>query len=333
MRASEWQYLCAVHDPPKSCCAIDYCCHTLDWAANTLTSPAHFPSRLSAAGIDAVQQGPGQSVVTRTHQERQLTNIFRRVYRIFAHAWFSHREVFWKVESKYGLYVFFKTVCDAYGLIEKDNYTIPPEAENLDAAAQDEGRDLDAQDSPPIGILKRENTLKASSPEGESSNSNASSATARRQRHVPSKSGSVVSTVVEENEEDDAGQNDEQNLENVEDEDHTGSKGLADSLSPNPPDMDEPEPDNNEEVDALATWMKGDIEGHDEEGDDDEEQDESEAAQGQYHSNQTSIAMPQPRSGMAASSQYEIAKEEEEDENPSATRAADDTTQVEGDNA
>jgi len=47
MRASEWQYLCAAHDPPKSCCAIDYCCHTLDWAATQLTSSKLFPSRLA----------------------------------------------------------------------------------------------------------------------------------------------------------------------------------------------------------------------------------------------------------------------------------------------
>jgi hypothetical protein len=114
MRASEWQYLCAVHDPPKSCCAIDYCCHTLDWAANTLTSPKHFPSRL-ALGTD-------QS--TQHSQARQLTNIFRRVYRIFAHAWFQHRDMFWNVEARTGLYIFFKTVCDYYGLIPEDNYTI-----------------------------------------------------------------------------------------------------------------------------------------------------------------------------------------------------------------
>ena len=47
MRASEWQYLCAVHDPPKPCCAIDYCCHTLDWAGNVLSSPKYFASRLT----------------------------------------------------------------------------------------------------------------------------------------------------------------------------------------------------------------------------------------------------------------------------------------------
>ena len=122
MRASEWQYLCAVHDPPKCCCAIDYCCHTLDWAANTLTSPKHFPSRL-ALGTDA----------NNTQQQvRQLTNVFRRVYRIFAHAWFQHREVFWRVEGKSGLYVFFKTVTDNYNLIPEESYTVPPEAEGIE---------------------------------------------------------------------------------------------------------------------------------------------------------------------------------------------------------
>ena len=126
MRASEWQYLCAVHDPPKSCCAIDYCCHTLDWAANTLTSPKHFPSRLALGADQSTQHS----------QMRQLTNIFRRVYRVFAHAWFQHQDMFWKVEGRTGLYVFFKTVCDVYGLIPEDNYTIPPQAEGIEPPAE-----------------------------------------------------------------------------------------------------------------------------------------------------------------------------------------------------
>jgi len=122
MRASEWQYLCAAHDPPKSCCAIDYCCHTLDWSATQLTSSKLFPSRLAL----------GTENVSSTQQLRKMTEIFRRVYRIFAHAWFQHREVFWRVESKAGLYVLFKTVCDEYRLIPEDNYTIPPEAEGIE---------------------------------------------------------------------------------------------------------------------------------------------------------------------------------------------------------
>jgi hypothetical protein len=96
MRASEWQYLCAVHDPPKSCCAIDYCCHTLDHAAGLLTSSKHFPSRLSMG--ENTNGGKSQG-------ERYLASIFRRLYRIFAHAWFQHRNVFWSVEGEHGLYI------------------------------------------------------------------------------------------------------------------------------------------------------------------------------------------------------------------------------------
>ncbi|KAG9995333.1 Mob1/phocein, partial [Aureobasidium melanogenum] len=122
MRASEWQYLCAAHEPPKSCCAIDYCCHTLDWCATALTSTKLFPSRL----------GLGTETLSAQAQIRKMTEVFRRVYRIFAHAWFSHRDVFWRVESKTGLYLLFKTVCDEYRLIPEDNYTIPPEAEGIE---------------------------------------------------------------------------------------------------------------------------------------------------------------------------------------------------------
>jgi hypothetical protein len=191
MRASEWQYLCAVHDPPKSCCAIDYCCHTLDWAANTLTSPKHFPSRL-ALGTD-------QS--TQHSQARQLTNIFRRVYRIFAHAWFQHRDMFWDVESRTGLYIFFKTVCDYYGLIPDDNYTIPAEAEGIDMVPESRSSALPT-------ILKREpsgpgpeDSDNSTIIEGISDHNLSTAGTTKRHRHSPSVGATAVSTVVEENEE------------------------------------------------------------------------------------------------------------------------------------
>lgn len=60
---------------------------------------------------------------------------------MFAHAWFQHRDVFWKIENQEGLYIFYKTVCDVYNLIPEDNYTIPPEAEGLQEADKqvDEG--------------------------------------------------------------------------------------------------------------------------------------------------------------------------------------------------
>ncbi|KAF8863209.1 Mob1/phocein [Acephala macrosclerotiorum] len=128
MRASEWQFLCAVHESPKSCCAIDYCCHTLDWATNIVTSQKIFPSRLSLGAGDAVNE-TGAGV-------KHLTNIFRRLHRIFAHAWFQHRGVFWQVEGQTGLYVLFKTVCDSYDLLPAENYKLPPEAEGLEPAEE-----------------------------------------------------------------------------------------------------------------------------------------------------------------------------------------------------
>lgn len=210
MRASEWQYLCAVHDPPKSCCAIDYCCHTLDWAANILTSPKHFPSRLTL-GNDAAG-GPAASM-------RHLTNVFRRVYRIFAHGWFQHRGVFWEVEGRSGVYIFFKTVCDVYQLIPEDNYTIPAEAEglenNMDTPMNTHNPDLSR-----LSILKKAaKDIQAASSEArdfatgtqtdeEDGQPNASNttistgATTRRHKHTPS-TGSQVTTIAEGAEEED----------------------------------------------------------------------------------------------------------------------------------
>ncbi|OAA58079.1 mob1 family protein [Niveomyces insectorum RCEF 264] len=124
MRASEWQFLCAVHEQPKSCCAIDYCCHTLDWAANVVTNPKIFPSRFVFADPN-----------DKSAAVKNLVNVFRRLHRIFAHAWFQHRGVFWSVEGQTGLYVLFKTVCDMYNLLPAENYKLPPEAEGLGPAS------------------------------------------------------------------------------------------------------------------------------------------------------------------------------------------------------
>lgn len=192
MRASEWQYLCAVHDPPKSCCAIDYCCHTLDWATNILTSPKYFPSRLTL-GSEAAG-GPQASM-------RHLTNIFRRLYRIFAHAWFQHRDVFWQVEGHDGLYVFFKTVCDVYHLIPEDNYTIPPEAEGPDAypkvvVKEDKDKDKDKDDGRRLTILRKEIEEPPQQPYKDVEPSISTGATTRRHKHSPS-TGSTVTTIAE----------------------------------------------------------------------------------------------------------------------------------------
>jgi hypothetical protein len=231
MRASEWQYLCAVHDPPKSCCAIDYCCHTLDWAANTLTSPKNFPSRLA--------MGTDQS--TQHQQQRNLTNIFRRVYRIFAHAWFQHRDMFWKVEGRTGLYILFKTVCDAYGLIPEDNYTIPPEAEGLDVSEE-------PSKAPPM-ILKREQSGRSpldaeSGSVIEAGDHTLSTAgTTKRHRHSPSVSATSVTTVLEESEEEETEQDTESAAQDESDADDAAS--TSENVQPHGEDAAEPDQDQD----------------------------------------------------------------------------------------
>jgi Mob1/phocein family len=184
MRASEWQFLCAVHESPKSCCAIDYCCHTLDWATNIVTSQKIFPSRLSLGAGDAVdERGAGV---------KHLTNIFRRLHRIFAHAWFQHRGVFWQVEGQTGLYVLFKTVCDTYDLLPAENYKLPPEAEGLEP--------IEEQRAPVPSILKSAPAAGNSLSVEEDFISVGRTNTRRHIRQSPSV-GSAVTTVLESDEE------------------------------------------------------------------------------------------------------------------------------------
>lgn len=197
MRASEWQFLCAVHETPKSCCAIDYCCHTLDWAANVVTDQKIFPSRFMVQS-DAQSKNLGL---------RNLVNVFRRLHRIFAHAWFQHRSVFWAVEGQSGLYVFFKAVCDTYDLLPAENYKLPPEAEGLEAPSAE----TEVEKQPPPVILERESSEPDQSQQAapgrhhfnfEDSNIQPPSRTNTR-RHIrasPS-TGSAVTTVMETEEE------------------------------------------------------------------------------------------------------------------------------------
>lgn len=194
MRASEWQFLCAVHEQPKSCCAIDYCCHTLDWAANVVTNPKVFPSRFVAlSGGD----GSGHDKNTAV---KNLVNVFRRLHRIFAHAWFQHRGVFWSVEGQTGLYVFFKTVCDMFDTLPAENYKLPPEAEGLESAAA-------AAESTDRGTKKEQSQLQTPTIQQHSDDDNFLPAgrtnTRRHIRSSPS-TGSAVTTVMEADEDESA---------------------------------------------------------------------------------------------------------------------------------
>ncbi|KAK1988509.1 Mob1/phocein family protein [Colletotrichum cereale] len=190
MRASEWQFLCAVHEQPKSCCAIDYCCHTLDWAANIVTDPKIFPSRFVVLS-DVHNKGVAV---------KNLVNVFRRLHRIFAHAWFQHRAVFWTIEGQTGLYVFFKTVCDMYDLLPAENYKLPPEAEGLETATAVSDANGGDKNQLPMSIIKSPQHLEGGVQEDDNFQPVGRTATRRHVRASPSV-GSAVTTVVEAEEE------------------------------------------------------------------------------------------------------------------------------------
>ncbi|KAL8741909.1 MAG: hypothetical protein Q9190_005533 [Brigantiaea leucoxantha] len=158
----------------------------MDWAANQLTSQKNFPSRLTLGN-----EGPGGN----QQGIRVLTNIFRRVYRIFAHAWFQHRQVFWDVEGNKGLYIFFKSVCDIYNLIPQESYTIPSEAEGV-AATPTAAKEEEKQDIRPAQDFSQDEAVRS-----EATTSMSTGATTRRHKHTPS-TGSAVTTITEGDEDD-----------------------------------------------------------------------------------------------------------------------------------
>ncbi|TFY56641.1 hypothetical protein EVG20_g8851 [Dentipellis fragilis] len=112
MKAGEWLYLCVAHGNDgavESCCAIDYILHTVDSATALLNSPKAFPSRLSI---------PHTSI-------RHFGALARRLGRIFAHAYYHHREIFEQAEAESSLYARFLALTSKFDLVPSDFLVIP----------------------------------------------------------------------------------------------------------------------------------------------------------------------------------------------------------------
>jgi len=119
MTATEqWIFLCAAHKTPKECPAIDYTRHTLDGAACLLNSNKYFPSRVSIKESSVAKLG----------------SVCRRVYRIFSHAYFHHRQIFEKFESETHLCRRFTVFVTKYKLMTRDNLIVPILEDELDNA-------------------------------------------------------------------------------------------------------------------------------------------------------------------------------------------------------
>jgi len=120
MTATEqWIFLCAAHKTPKECPAIDYTRHTLDGAACLLNSNKYFPSRVSIKESSVAKLG----------------SVCRRVYRIFSHAYFHHRQIFETFEAETHLCRRFTVFVTKYKLMTRDNLIVPilegEEADNV----------------------------------------------------------------------------------------------------------------------------------------------------------------------------------------------------------
>ncbi|WVQ76036.1 hypothetical protein IAR50_005672 [Cryptococcus sp. DSM 104548] len=126
MRGQDFTYFCVAHgNGTRECSSLDYILHTLDWTVALLNNPAHFPSRM---------QIPSASL-------SHFPSMFRRLSRIFSHAYFYHREAFELAESENSLYARFAGLCEAYELVGKDLLQIPNPNETIAKAAGDKDKE------------------------------------------------------------------------------------------------------------------------------------------------------------------------------------------------
>ncbi|KAI8865876.1 putative cell cycle-associated protein, partial [Ramicandelaber brevisporus] len=114
MMVLEWKFLCAVHGPaaetsPSASMSAAYSVHQLNAAILTLANPRLFPSR---AAIPAAAR-------------KELTSIARRLYRIFAHAYYHHRAVFDAFERESRLFARLCHLNAAHRLIQAKLLIIP----------------------------------------------------------------------------------------------------------------------------------------------------------------------------------------------------------------
>jgi len=107
----QWIFLCAAHKSPRECSAIDYMRHTLDFVAVQLNDPKRYPSRILVKEKDVSKLG----------------NACRRIYRIFAHAYYQHRKVYDEFEAETKLCERFTKFVRRYNMCSDENLIVPCE--------------------------------------------------------------------------------------------------------------------------------------------------------------------------------------------------------------
>lgn len=101
------EFLCASHKTATSCSAIEYMVHNLDQATSILLNIKNFSSRVSI------------------HETKSLDTIIRRLYRLFAHTYHFHREVYDEFEKDMHLCQRFTAFSLRFGFLEEPMLMIP----------------------------------------------------------------------------------------------------------------------------------------------------------------------------------------------------------------
>ena len=108
----EWHFLCAAHRKPQECSAFDYMRHTVDGSIALVLSTRNFSDRKKIDPENA----------------KMFVSMLRRLYRIFAHLFFHHRELFLRYEESNNFCQKFTAFVKEFSLVTDDTLIIPSDA-------------------------------------------------------------------------------------------------------------------------------------------------------------------------------------------------------------
>ena len=112
----DYIFICAAHKGTSNCSAIDYMIHTLDNA----TAIAH-SNNFNRVAIPA-------------DSKKHLLSIVRRLYRLFAHTYFHHNDIFVEFENEMHLCARFTHFSRRFKMMSHDQYMLPEEAIQIRSA-------------------------------------------------------------------------------------------------------------------------------------------------------------------------------------------------------
>lgn len=106
----EYIFICAAHKGTSNCSAIDYMIHNLDNATAIVHS-----NNFNRVAIPA-------------DSKKHLHNICRRLYRLFAHTYFHHNQIYVEFENEMHLCARFTHFSRRFSMMSEEQYMLPEDA-------------------------------------------------------------------------------------------------------------------------------------------------------------------------------------------------------------